>query len=214
MLGGIAASPAPPLTLSESQSVLPWCAHWQSSLPLYSLPLSRLSAFVLSYTSHNVHLSVLLLLSCYYVADNLIPTLSGCVIVPRVTPSSSSPPSSPRFVLTVRGAGSCVMESDSAIYCPCLSFWGLIWWGIKQLTHICYTHAWSVTSLTHVSQKKKKDSRSVCSSARLILSESSCKRLSGYLSRYVSVCDSAHTPITWSCPDTSFEPKLLVTSQA
>lgn len=89
----------------------------------------------------------------------------------------------------VNGAGSCVMESHSTIYCPCLSFWGLIWWGIKQLTYICYRHTRSVTAGESCLKPKRRQLRNVS-----LCQDDSLKRhgekLSGYLSP--SVCVS-HT---------------------
>lgn len=134
--GGVCwgASQPPLLTLSESQTVLPWCAHWQSLPPLYSLALSRLTPFVSLYTLHT--LAQPFLLSCYYIVDNVIPALSGCLTAPRMTPCLYlCLPHSSSFLM-VNGAGSCDMESAWANYRPVSLF--EVWYdGACYSSHIC-----------------------------------------------------------------------------
>lgn len=128
------ASQPPLLTLSESQTVLPWCAHWQSLPPLYSLALSRLTPFVSLYTLHT--LAQPFLLYRYYIVDNVIPALSGCPTAPRMTPCLYlCLPHSSSFLM-VNGVGSCDMESAWANYRPVFPF--EVWYdGTSYSSHIC-----------------------------------------------------------------------------
>lgn len=111
-------------------------AYRLSILPL-CLAFSPL--FVSLYTLHNVRLSLPLVLSCYYIVDNVIPALSGCRIVPRVTPRvylcRPRPPSLSDGELCWQ---LCYGFSLSELL-PCLPFWDLMWQGIIQLTHMFAT---------------------------------------------------------------------------
>lgn len=61
-----ASQRTPPPTLSESHSVLPWCAHWRSQPPLYSLSVSHLLCFFVYVTR------------CTFISTSVIILLSHC----------------------------------------------------------------------------------------------------------------------------------------
>ncbi len=213
--GGHLCASQPPLTLSESQSVLPWCAHWQSLPPLYSLPLSRLlPLFVSLYTLHNVHLSPPLLLSCYYIVDNVIPALSGCLIVPSVTPRIYLRLPHPPFLWWWMVLAAVLRIQSQWIIALSLFLSPDMTGHHTAHTHVCYRHTLGATYMCASNHKER--SMWMCPSARLIHWEDSVGVCQVVFCECVCVCvcSRAHTPITWSCPDTSFEPKLLVTSHA
>ena len=78
--------PTPPHPVRVTECAAMMCPLAKPTASLFSRSVSPSPALVSLYTLHNVHLSPPLLLSCYYIVDNVIPALSGCLIVPSVTP--------------------------------------------------------------------------------------------------------------------------------
>lgn len=197
--GALLCLPNPPHPVRVAEYAAMMCPLAKPTAFLLSLCLSSSCSFfiILLYISHKLY--VHLLMSRYYIEESHSSTI-------WMSDHPFCDPLSPSFLLSdsERCWQLCYGFSLSELL-SCLSFWDLIWW----LTHTCYRHTlWDL----YVCLKPKKE---VCECVRLpgwFTEKTAWESVRLFANVWVSSC--THTPITWSCPDTSFEPKLLVTSQA